>query len=160
MWSGLLTAIPSGWFLCDGQNGTPDLRDKFVVGAGSTYAKGDSGGATSKTLTANELPSHTHTATSTFSGSALPAHNHSVNDPSHSHPTGSSGAGAPTGAALASAGYGAAGSTGAVTTGISLNAASAGTPAGTVTTTLTNTGSGNAFSILPPYLALAFIMKA
>lgn len=37
MWSGATTAIPTGWALCNGSNGTPDLRDKFVVGAGSTY---------------------------------------------------------------------------------------------------------------------------
>ena len=38
MWSGATTAIPQGWALCDGTNGTPNLRDRFIVGAGSTYA--------------------------------------------------------------------------------------------------------------------------
>lgn len=33
LWYGLIATIPSGWRLCDGTNGTPDLRDKFVVGA-------------------------------------------------------------------------------------------------------------------------------
>lgn len=44
MWSGSSSAIPAGWALCDGQNGTPDLRDRFVVGAGNAYAAGNTGG--------------------------------------------------------------------------------------------------------------------
>jgi hypothetical protein len=47
MWSGSIGSIPSGYYLCDGQNGTPDLRDRFVVGAGNTYAVGNTGGFTS-----------------------------------------------------------------------------------------------------------------
>jgi hypothetical protein len=46
MWSGSIGAIPTGYYLCDGQNGTPDLRDRFVVGAGNTYAVGNTGGFT------------------------------------------------------------------------------------------------------------------
>ena len=45
LWSGSLITIPTGWQLCNGTNGTPDLRNKFVVGAGDTYAVNDSGGA-------------------------------------------------------------------------------------------------------------------
>lgn len=44
IWSGPTTNIPTGWALCDGQSGTPDLRDRFVVGAGSGYAVGAMGG--------------------------------------------------------------------------------------------------------------------
>jgi hypothetical protein len=40
IWSGAVNAIPSGYYLCNGSNGTPDLRDKFVVGAGNSYAVG------------------------------------------------------------------------------------------------------------------------
>jgi|TARA_R110002126_G_scaffold188974_1_gene337303 hypothetical protein len=47
MWSGSIGSIPSGYYLCDGTNGTPDLRDRFVVGAGSSYAVGNTGGFTS-----------------------------------------------------------------------------------------------------------------
>ena len=54
-------AIPTGYALCDGGNGTPDLRDRFVVGAGTTYAVADTGGAASVTLTEAEIPAHTHT---------------------------------------------------------------------------------------------------
>ena len=46
LWSGTVANIPAGWALCDNKNGTPDLRDKFVVGAGSGYAVGATGGAT------------------------------------------------------------------------------------------------------------------
>ena len=44
LWYGAIVNIPAGWTLCDGNNGTPDLRDKFVVGAGSTYAVNETGG--------------------------------------------------------------------------------------------------------------------
>ena len=62
IWSGAANAIPSGWVLCNGQNSTPDLRDRFVVGAGSgsSYSVGNTGGANSVTLTTNQIPSDTH----------------------------------------------------------------------------------------------------
>jgi len=44
LWHGPIVSIPGGWLLCDGTNGTPDLRDKFIIGAGSTYNPDDSGG--------------------------------------------------------------------------------------------------------------------
>lgn len=58
MWSG--STAPTGWALCDGQNGTPDLRDRFIVGAGSGYIPGDTGGANTVTLTVGQMPSHKH----------------------------------------------------------------------------------------------------
>jgi len=45
IWSGAIVDIPSGWQLCNGTNGTPDLRNRFVVGAGDTYAVDANGGA-------------------------------------------------------------------------------------------------------------------
>lgn len=60
MWSGAKNAIPSGWALCDGTKGTPDLRDRFVLGAGGRYSVGAKGGEETHTLTVNEMPGHTH----------------------------------------------------------------------------------------------------
>ena len=69
MWSGAAADIPQGWALCDGNNNTPDLRDRFIVGGGNTYSPGTTGGADSVTLTTEQMPGHTHTA-------VQPAHNH------------------------------------------------------------------------------------
>ena len=72
IWSGSAAAIPSGWYLCNGSNSTPDLRNRFVVGAGSTYAVGATGGSADAIVV-----SHSHTASdsghthTTFNGSNL-----------------------------------------------------------------------------------------
>ena len=60
MWSGSVVNVPLAWHICDGSNGTPDLRDRFIVGAGSSYTVGNIGGAKTVTLTTNQIPSHTH----------------------------------------------------------------------------------------------------
>jgi len=60
MWSGSVSAVPSGWQLCNGQSGTPDLRNRFVVGAGGTYAVGATGGADQVTLSVEQIPAHAH----------------------------------------------------------------------------------------------------
>ncbi|WP_202945713.1 tail fiber protein [Acetonema longum] len=60
MWSGSIATIPAGWTLCNGQNGTPDLRDRFIVGAGGSYSVGNTGGSNTVTLTVNQIPSHNH----------------------------------------------------------------------------------------------------
>ena len=70
MWSGSVNNIPVGWALCDGGNGTPDLRDRFIVGAGRQYVVGNRGGADTVTLNVNQIPSHSH------SGSTFRAGNH------------------------------------------------------------------------------------
>lgn len=54
MWSGSINQIPPGWALCDGTNGTPDLRDRFIVGAGGSYSVGSRGGTATHNL------SHSH----------------------------------------------------------------------------------------------------
>jgi len=62
MWSGSITAVPAGWAVCDGTQGTPDLRNRFIIGSGSgaSYAVGQTGGATATTLTASMIPDHKH----------------------------------------------------------------------------------------------------
>lgn len=67
MWSGALGTIPSGWVLCDGANGTPDLRNRFIVGAGLAYGVGETGGEGMHVLTVAEMPAHSHSvANGTF----------------------------------------------------------------------------------------------
>jgi len=66
LWAGAEAAIPSGWILCNGSGGSPDLRDRFVVGAGTTYAVNATGGSANAVAV-----NHTHTG--------------SVTDPGHAH---------------------------------------------------------------------------
>jgi len=63
MWSGSIATIPTGYALCDGDNDTPDLRDRFIMGAGSTYSPDDTGGSADATL-----PEHTHTGSTNTTG--------------------------------------------------------------------------------------------
>lgn len=56
LWSGSTASIPSGYYLCDGNNSTPDLRGRFIVGAGGAYAVADTGGEATHVLTIGELP--------------------------------------------------------------------------------------------------------
>ena len=60
LWYGDTTNIPGGWVLCDGNNSTPDLRDRFVIGAGNNFTAGSTGGSNSITLSEANLPSHRH----------------------------------------------------------------------------------------------------
>ncbi len=59
LWAGSIENIPTGWFLCDGDNGTPDLQDKFIIGAGNTYDPDDTGGSASH-IHAVSIASHFH----------------------------------------------------------------------------------------------------
>lgn len=170
MWSGALSTIPDGWQICDGTNGTVNLRDRFIVGAGSLYNPGTTGGSADAAL-----PSHTHTATSTstFTGSALPTHSHGITDNGHRHLTGSGGepglnnrygdnGNMGTGWRIGNAGGpGVDAWTNIVATGISIQAQSAGTPSGTVvtSTTLSTEGVTASNRNLPPYYALYYIQK-
>jgi microcystin-dependent protein len=138
LWSGSIGSIPTGWNLCDGSNGTPNLTDRFIVGAGSSYAVNGTGGASSATLVTGNLPSHTHTAT--------------VTDPGHSHVIAQPVTGL--------AGSGSSGWQGA-NTGVTYVTSSSATNTATTGISVANssTGSGTSFSILNPYYALAYIMK-
>lgn len=93
MWSGASNLIPSGWALCNGSNGTPDLRGKFILGSNDTYAVGSTGGEETVTLTKSQIPSHTHKISVTydgedFTGSGLNALSYGKTSPSSSNYTG------------------------------------------------------------------------
>ncbi|HND31438.1 MAG TPA: hypothetical protein PLA94_15660, partial [Myxococcota bacterium] len=60
VWSGDIANIPSGWRLCNGANGTPDLRDSFVMGAGGGADPWSTGGANQHQLSVAEMPAHSH----------------------------------------------------------------------------------------------------
>jgi hypothetical protein len=137
MWSGTIATIPSGWFLCNGSNSTPDLRNRFIIGAFS-----DDSGTAKTTVTGSAtqtggtkdaiVVSHTHTAT--------------VTDPGHTHTPGSI-------------------STNNVNQGNSngSNVQTAGAiPSAVTGITVSNSteGSSGTNQNLPPYYALAFIMKS
>ncbi len=143
MWSGTIATIPTGWVLCNGSNSTPDLRNRFVIGAHS-----DTAGVAYTTVTGSNTTSggtkdainvsHSHTATS------------SVTDPGHTHTSPSNGAvnGAGAGNAFSANQTNFPGqTTQSNTTGI------------TVATTISTEGSSGTNQNLPPYYALAFIMK-
>lgn len=139
MWSGTIATIPSGWVLCNGSNGTPDLRNRFIIGAHS-----DTTGVAYTTVTGSNtqsggskdaiVVSHTHTAT--------------VNDPGHSHilrtdPNGGGGGGG-----------------NFVNTTSGTNESFTVTPNTTgITVSNSTQGSSGTNANLPPYYALAFIMK-
>jgi hypothetical protein len=193
MWSGTATqaavtaAWGPGWHLCDGTLGTPNLQDKFIIGAGNTYANGATGGATTAALATANLPAHNHGVTITDPGHAHgvsqsphshglndPGHAHNIYDPGHSHSTASayftnipgsavSATGTPNTAV--SSGVNASGTGIGIygnATGITMNSATIGIgingAATGITASTTNTGSGSAFSILPPYYALCYVM--
>jgi hypothetical protein len=146
LWYGRSTNVPSGWAICDGSNGTPDLRNKFVIG-------GDADSATSATTSITGSPTviggskdaiiveHFHTATSV------------VNDPGHFHNIreyirpidGSDSEGDAT--ISSSAGY------------TSTNYISSTQTNITVETSVSSTGTSGINANLVPYHALYYIMK-
>lgn len=135
MWSGSIATIPSSWRLCNGANGTPNLQDRFIVGAGSGYAVAATGGSADATLV-----SHSHTPT--------------VNDPGHVHFFQADAVGAagndnpdrPKWNVKQAGNYGFRGrNTEVAGTGISVS--------------ITAAGSSATNANLPPYYALAFIMR-
>ena len=144
MWSGSIASIPSGWFLCDGSNGTPNLRDRFVVGAGSAYAVGATGGADSVTLDANQIPGHTHT----FSGSTNTTGSHAHTMTHYS--SNGNGDGPGPGASCCGGAQ--------ITSG--LGTLSAGDHSHSFSGTTSSVGGGASHENRPPYYALAYIMKA
>lgn len=75
MWSGLISDIPSGWALADGNNGTPDLTDRFLIGVKDKQSStGTTSGSHTVSLSSKHLPDHTHTGGTDTGGS----HNHDM----------------------------------------------------------------------------------
>ena len=151
MWNSTVASIPSGWVLCDGNNSTPDLRDRFIVGAGTggSYSPGNTGGAASVTLSVAQMPSHSHSTNShahSFSGSG-----------SHSHvlPVGRGGSQSNI------SGYIAYSQVEQIQNNLSTQSASV-TVSGTTGGESPNTnpdGGGGSHENRPPYYALCYIMK-
>ena len=159
IWSGATTSIPTGWVLCNGSNGTPDLRDRFVIGAGSNYAVGATGGskdavvvAHSHTISGTDI-NHTHFF-SAYTGGQTADHTHGI-------PFGPrAGSGAAVSDSQGGAGpigtYGTSndhqhfvqGDTGYMNGG------------GTHSHTMNTVGVSGTNANLPPYYALAYIMKS
>jgi len=138
MWSGTIATVPSGWYLCDGQNGTPNLLDRFIVGAGNVYNMNDTGGSSDAIVV-----SHTHTG-STASGGA---HSHSWSGSRQQ-------AGTDDNNNQYQFSKGDNGGSDTVTIGTS-------THSGHVhTMSLDSTGVSGTNANLPPYFALAYIMKS
>jgi len=137
LWSGSVANIPSGWALCDGTNGTPNLEDKFVVGAGNTYAVGATGGSANAIV-----PSHSHTYDDKYIDQMQQATSQSFSS-LRTIPYSSSGSWS---------GYMTTGRDDGGNRGIRLN--------GKIdSASVSTTGSSVTNANLPPYYALAYIMK-
>lgn len=78
MWAGAADNVPSGWHLCDGTANTPDLRNRFIVGAGNSYAPGNTGGALSytPTVTVNVAGTDVQVGYHTLTEAEIPPHSH------------------------------------------------------------------------------------
>ena len=177
MWSGAEGAIPSGWYLCNGQNSTPDLRNKFIVGAGSgsSYSVGNTGGANSVTLSTSQIPAHSHTTSNHSHNASVsdPGHGHSmsISDPGHQHNTSVTGAKLFPGYGGAHVPYGGGGgypgthfNMSNANTGVNMSASNANTglsvSLGNANPSTNNTGGGGSHENRPPYYALCYIMKS
>ena len=132
MWSGSVASIPTGWLLCNGTSGTPDLRDRFIVGAGSTYAVGAAGGSADAIVV-----SHSHSATASTIGN----HNH-------------------TSYSVFYTGGGSQNIAGDAYQGTINGSATSDAGSHSHTITVNSTGGSATNANLPPYLALAYIMKS
>lgn len=151
MYSGLAADLTANWKICDGTAGTPDLRDRFIICAGTSYALGTTGGSKDAIVVA-----HTHSVSGT-TGVESAAHTHGVIDPGHAHTTVSGGANSGTGA-YADATPRNNISTSLDGTGISLGTESA-NHTHDLTATAASTGASGTDANLPPWYALAYIKR-
>ncbi|WP_435135696.1 phage baseplate protein [Formosa sp. A9] len=137
LYSGSVASIPTGWQLCDGTNGTPDLRGRFIVGYHSTdtdyNAIGKTGGEKTHTLTVNEMPNHNHGGFTNHAGS----HTHTM-----TFKTGSSSGGGGTD----------------LQPGTTVNETKTTSSSGNHNHTISGEGGGAAHENRPPYYTLAYII--
>jgi hypothetical protein len=148
MWYGTTSNVPYGWQLCNGDNGTPDLRDRFVIGAGAAYNTNTQGGAASNTAITASNGAHSHAGITGNTALSI------AQMPNHTHPA--------SGTVLTVSG-----------TGYFIH--QAGQQTGGTSTLVANTGGGQGHdhtissdgahthsvvvSTIPPYYALCYIMK-
>jgi len=134
MWSGTIATIPTGWLLCNGSSGTPDLRNKFIIGAHS-----DDSGAAKTTVTGSA------TQTGGTKDAIVVSHTHTatVTDPGHFH----------TSTVLS-------GSNVNANPGVQVGSGNTGTATTGITVSNSTEGSSGTNQNLPPYYALAYIMKS
>ena len=130
LWSGSKISVPTGWHICDGTNGTPNLKGRFIVGAGTTYDVNETGGTANATLV-----SHTHTGTTNTVGN-------------HVHQQTGQTLGPSSGGYAYNSGNGA---------NLVQNTQPAGAHSHTVS--ISANGSSGTNMNLPPYYALCYIMK-
>ena len=130
LWAGNVFDVPPGWAVCNGQNGTPDLQDRFIVGAGASYPVNDKGGSYPVTLGIGQMPIHSH-------GVSDPGHSHSISNMRVTNLDSADGGTYP---------Y----ATGNGTQNTNFN---------TTGIVIQSTGGGQSFDNRPPYFALLYIMK-
>lgn len=163
LWSGAVSAVPSGWRLCDGTNGTPDLRDRFVVGA-----RADSNGPATTFITGADTKSggfkdaavisHVHPVSSS---ATVTTDTHTISGTIFANDSGLYGSGS----------FYNAGSNGSTfndnfysdtnneNKAVAINDVHSHTHTVGVTTSISSVGESGTNRNLPPYYALAYIMK-
>ena len=166
IWSGSITNIPIGWWVCDGTNGTPDLRGRFVLG-GDVSTHKTTGGTYTTTLSSTHIPSHTHTCiVGTVSAGAhnhggatitSGAHNHTQRHGSVDDKNFTSGSGQPPN--VDSGGNGTYYTIDSTSSAHYHGIATEGTHTHTFTSDASGSGTPAPISIIPQYFSIAYIMK-
>lgn len=137
LWYGTIATIPNGWALCDGTNGTPNLTNMFVIGANADY-----NGVPTSNVTSTPL------STGGSAASSLPIHTHGVNDNGHNHSLNAAGNATTNPTANGGSVQFIATGPGGFETGIA-----------NTNISIANAGTDTTYANLPPFYALAYIMK-